>query len=85
MEINKNYDIHERYYDNPKNEDGTDKDNNLLGNFKILEELASDTYFGKWIGEKDGKKFLIEETEVSGYYNPGKGGSRFKIIEIKNK
>lgn len=74
--------VYKRIYDNPKNEDGTDKPNEFLGEFDIEKTLMEDFYAGRWIGKKDGKKYLINQTEVSGMYNPSMGGSRFTVEEL---
>jgi hypothetical protein len=75
--------IWKRIYDNPKNDDGTDKPNELLGEFEILEELFVDDYQSARIGEKDGVIYVINEYEVSGRYLPI-GGSKFEIHELKS-
>lgn len=74
--------VWKRVYDNPKNDDGSDKPNEFLGNFEILEELFVDDYQSARIGEKDGKIYLIREWEVSGRYN-NYGGSAFDVNELK--
>ena len=72
--------IYKRQYDNPINEDGTDKPNELLGDFEIIETIMEDYYQSEQIGTKDGKTYLITEREVSGY----NGGSRFEAKELVN-
>lgn len=63
--------IWEWNYDNPKNPDGTDKGNALLGYFKILEVVWEDTYSSVKIGRRDdGNIYIIEEREVS-FHNSG--------------
>ena len=70
--------IFERIYDNPKNKDGTPKSNKKLGNFRIIKTIYKDSYTSKRIGIMNGKKYFIEEYEVSGF----NGGSRFEITNI---
>ena len=74
--------VYQRAYDNPLDKDGNKKPNKFLGSFKITKTIMEDFYAGKWVGEKDGKSYLITETEVSGMYNPGMGGSRFEVDEL---
>jgi len=74
--------IYKRIYDNPLNEDGSEKENELLGDFEIIEVLSQGAYESKRIGRADGTVYLITETEVSGIYNPSKGGSQFKVDKI---
>lgn len=73
--------IYKRNYDNPKNEDGTEKPNELLGDFEIVETLMEDAYESERIGAMDGKVYLITEREVSGRGN-NFGGSRFEVREL---
>lgn len=80
--MSKVMEVYKRYYDNPLKEDGTEKDNEFLGKFEIEKTLMEDIYAGRWVGVKDGKKYLIEQTEVSGRYNPGMGGSEFTVEEL---
>jgi len=63
--------IWERSYDNPKNPDGTEKDNAILGYFKILEVVWEDAYSSVKIARRDdGNIYIIEESEVS-FHNSG--------------
>lgn len=73
--------IYQRIYDNPKNEDGTEKTNKFLGDFEIIEILSEDAYSSERIGVINGKVFLISEIEVSGRIG-NLGGSRFEIKEL---
>ena len=71
--------IYERQYDNKFLKDGvTLKDNKLLGDFKIVKIIFEDYYESVRIGTKNGKVYLIIETEVSGY----NGGSKFVVEEL---
>ena len=72
--------IYTRLYDGKKWGEG--EPNKLLGEFEIEKVIMEDAYAGKWIGKKDGKKYMIIQTEVSGMYNPKNGGSRFEVIEV---
>ena len=71
--------IFKRVYDNPLKKDGTPKENKKLGDFEIIKTISEDFYTSKRIGIKDGKKYLIEEYEVSGF----NGGSRFEVTCIE--
>lgn len=85
MSKNKYKIIYEREYDNPVDENGKAKPNTLLGKFKIKQTLMEDFYAGRWIGEKNGKTYLIVQTEVSGMYNPANGGSRYEVEELTDE
>lgn len=74
--------VFERMYDNPKNEDGTDKPNKLIGEFEVVEWLHEDMYESQFIGLMDDEIYLVTETEVSGYSQPELGGSRFSIKKL---
>ena len=74
--------VFERNFDNPFNEDKTEKESKLLGEFEIIEMLCEDSYSSQRIGVQDGKVFLITEIEVSGRYSKD-GGSRFEVKELK--
>lgn len=49
----------------------------------VIKIINEDAYSGKWFGEKNGKKYLIIQTEVSGMHNPSNGGSKFEVLEIE--
>lgn len=78
MEINQKVKIYKREYD----DGGEGMPNEFLGEFKIEKVIMEDFYAGKWIGIKDGKRYFITQTEVSGMYNPKNGGSKFEVDEI---
>ena len=71
--------IYERDYDNPKSEDGTDKPNKLLGEFEIVEGKMDDYSYVVFGKDDKGELYKITGTEVSGYYCPGKGGTKNTI------
>lgn len=71
--------IYLREYDNPKNQDGTDKENQLIGVFNVVSQIFEDSYSEQFIGEKEGKIYLVEGVEVS--FN--NGGVRYSAIELK--
>lgn len=75
--------IFERNFDNPFNEDGSEKKAKLLGEFEIIETLFEDAYSSQRIGTQSGKVFLISEIEVSGRISKD-GGSRFEVRELKS-
>ena len=73
--------LFERYYDNPVDNDGNQKQNKSLGTYEIIENLESDFYNSMRIAKSaDNKIYLVIEREVSGY----NGGSRLRLLEIKN-
>jgi len=74
--------IYKRIYDKPLNEDGSVKENELLGDFEIIEVLVEGAYESKRLGTLNEKVYLITETEVSGRYNASKGGSQFEVKEL---
>lgn len=76
--------VYKRSFDNPLKEDGTPKENELLGEFEIIEELKEDSYSSIRLGILVGtsKVFIINEYEVSGRISKD-GGSRYEVIEIK--
>ena len=69
-------------YDNPLNEDGTKKENKLLGKFKIFYGDDNDYSYVMFGIDKNKEVYKIIGKEVSGYYNPGKGGTRNEIIKL---
>lgn len=71
--------IYERIYDNPIDKDGNNKPNRKLGKFKVIQQIFEDFYSEEFIGEMDGEKYLIRGIEVSGMYNPEKGGVRYEV------
>ena len=67
--------IFERVYDNPLNEDGTNKPNKYLGNFEIIKGDMND--YSYVVYAKKGKSlYKISGREVSGYYHPKEGGTK---------
>lgn len=77
--------IYKRNYDNPKNLDGIDKPNELLGTFEIEKQISEDSYAEKFIGirKEDGKRYLVQGIEVSGLYHPNQGGMKYEITNIE--
>jgi hypothetical protein len=67
--------IYRKAYDNPLNQDGTEKENEFLGEFELLETIEEDTYSSSSIGERDGKIYFINQRET-------KDGSRFSVTEL---
>jgi hypothetical protein len=73
----------ERYYDGQDQGFSDEmRPNKYFGEFKIIKEIDEGFYEGEWIGEKDGKIYLIIRTEVSGMFNPKLGGHKTEIIEL---
>jgi len=79
MEVRK---VFKRFYDNPLNPDGTEKPNELLGEFFVVHQLWEDSYAEQFIGMKtdpeDTRIFLVEGKEISGT----NGGSRYDVTEL---
>jgi len=74
-------DVYDRDYDNPYNDDGTEREKKLLGRFWFIETLEDGLYDSIRIAMKEeGGIYLVIENEVSGY----KGGSRTRVIKIKS-
>ena len=79
--------IYERIYDNSKNKDGTEKPNKLLGEFLIIEEGGNGYAYEIYVKDRQGELYKIKGTEISGYYNPGEGGTKNfieKLIETQD-
>lgn len=74
--------IYKRIYDNPKNKDGSDKENELLGEFEIVYGEFGYAFSLIGINKEDNKPYNIIGDEVSGYYNPGMGGTKIRIVPI---
>jgi len=78
--------IYERIYDEPKDKDGNEKPNKLLGEFKIIygEMDGKMDYAFSLIGisKEDGFLYNIIGDEVSGYYHKGQGGTKCRIAKI---
>jgi hypothetical protein len=74
--------IYERIYDNPKNEDGTDKPNKLLGEFEILEGDMNGYSYEVIIKDSDGEIYKLVGKEVSGYYYPNQGGTKHFLTKL---
>jgi hypothetical protein len=71
--------IYKREYDNKYKKDGiTLKENKLLGEFEIIRTIKDECYESERIGKKDGKVYMIIETEVCGF----NGGSKFVVEEL---
>ena len=69
--------IYKKAYDNPLNSDGTEKENEFLGEFELLETIEEDTYSSSSIGERDGKIYFISEKET-------KYGSKFAVTKLNS-
>lgn len=75
--------IYERIYDNPIKEDGMEKENKFLGEFDLLDGDMNDYSYECIVKDKDGELFILHGKEVSGYYNPEKGGTRHFLEPLK--
>ena len=75
--------IYERVYDNPKNEDGTEKPNKLLGEFEIVDGEMNDYSYEIIVRSKeDNELYILYGREVSGYYHQGEGGTRNMLQKL---
>jgi len=75
FKIGNKYTIKERLYDKSElNDDFVP----VLGEFKILQIIEEDAYWGHWIAEKDGQVCLLRATEVCGYG----GGIKYQVDPI---
>jgi len=72
--------LYKRLYDGKNWGEG--EPNYFLGEFNITKVLMEDVYSGKWLAEKDGKSYMIIQSEVSGMNNPQNGGSRFEVVDL---
>lgn len=74
--------IYKRIYDNNTNTDGSIKENALLGDFEILENVFEDAYdslkIGKRVDDRSYDIYLIDEREVKGL----NGGSRIDVYKL---
>mgnify|MGYP001593539948 CR=1 FL=1 len=77
--------IYERVYDNPLNDDGTKKENKLLGEFELIEGKMDDySYEGIVKSKVDNELYILRGLEVSGYYHPQTGGTRHTLEKLSN-
>lgn len=72
--------IYKRYYDNPKKKDGSLKENELLGDFTIIEALVDGGYSSIKIGASNDVPYLIIESEVTGH----NGGTRVEAFKLES-
>ena len=75
--------IYERVYDNEFNEDGTKKENKLLGDFELVDGDMDGYSYTAIIKDKEGELFILEGKEVSGFYHPEQGGTKHYISPLK--
>ena len=77
--------IYERIYDNPKVKDSlVEKPNTLLGEFELLEGSMDDYSYKVIVKDDRGEVYQLVGKEVSGYYNPGLGGTKHTLIKLKD-
>ena len=75
--------IYKRIYDDTKNKDGTEKENELLGEFEIIYGDYPDYAFSLiGIKKDDNKIYNIVGDEVSGMGGRPDGGTKCSIYEI---
>lgn len=76
--------IYERFYDNPKNKDGTDKPNKLLGDFELLEGDMNDYSYECIVRDEHMEVYKLVGREVSGYYHPNEGGTKHSLHPLSD-
>ena len=76
--------VYKREYDQPLDSDGTEKPNEYLGEYDLIEILEEDAYSSlKIVADKVNRNiFLLVETEVSGRFH-NNGGSRYELKPLK--
>ena len=75
--------IYKHLYDNPKNKDGSDKENELLGEFELVDGDMKDYSYQVIVRDKDNKLFILHGREISGFYNPSKGGTQYSLEPLE--
>ena len=76
--------IYKHVFDNPLNEDGTKKENELFGEFDIVDGSMDDYSYEVIVKDKSDKLFILHGKEVSGLYNPKEGGTRNRIEPLED-
>lgn len=76
--------IYERIYDNPKNKDGSEKPNELLGEFELLSGDMNDYSYQVYVRGKDGEVYKLTGREVSGLYHPNGGGTKHFLEKLSD-
>lgn len=68
--------IYKYIYDQPINKDGTQKENELLGEFELIDGAMDDySYEVIVMDKKDNKPYILFGRERSGFHYPEKGGT----------
>ena len=75
--------IYKRIYDNPINKDGTEKPNELLGEFELIDGLMDDYCYEVIVKNiTDNELYILFGKEVSGFYNPNEGGIKHLLEKL---
>lgn len=75
--------IYERVYDDPINKDGTEKENKFLGEFELINGGMDDYSYEVIVkSDENGELYILKGIEVSGFYNPNKGGTRHVLEKL---
>ena len=75
--------IYKRIYDNPIDESGNEKPNELLGEFDLIDGDMNDYSYEVIVKSKEtGELFILFGREVSGFYNKGLGGTSHTIEKL---
>jgi hypothetical protein len=77
--------IYERIYDNPL--DKNKKENKLLGEFELIDGDMNDYSYQVIVkSNKDKELYILHGREISGFYNPGMGGTKHLLEKLtKNR
>ena len=75
--------IYRRVYDSDKYEDGTEKENEFLGEFELLDGDMNDYSYQVIVKNEAGELFILYGKEVSDFYCPNMGGTRHSLEPLK--
>lgn len=74
--------IYKHIYDNPKDQEGNDKPNELLGEFNVIYGDMNDYSFSVVVVDKDENIFNLVGDEVSGRYGNPKAGTVCRLVPV---
>ena len=77
-------DIYERVYDEPIDKDGQPKENKLLGSFELVDGNMDDYSYDVIVKDIKGELYILHGREVSGFYEPGRGGTRHTLERLRD-
>ena len=77
--------IYERVYDNQFNDDLTEKENKLLGDFEIVDGNMDDYSYECIVkSNENGELYILIGQEVSGFYHLNQGGTKNTIEKLSD-